>query len=441
MLDEGLHAVPLDLAWVGLLEAKLDGRDAPLGRDPTGQLCLLVEGVGRHALALEMAAPLETAAAQQTFSLRLPRGGAGRLRLVVPGDVELRSGAAVADRQLDRAAGVTRFELLPPAGDAVLVLSLNSHAQRREEAVLARSVLIDEVAAGCEKLHVAVTLSILYRAVDHFRFAVPDGFEITDISSPLLARWDIQAEGGRKIANVRLREQTNDAVIVRVEAIRPCAAGDAWKLPQFEPLDVVGHVAVVGVLLEQPLKIESLRAEGLIPVDVSVVAQAMPELAREPAEAPLVPVAAYYAPQGRFGLSGRFVMPAAEMAVASDVLLVVADGGLEARGRWVISPRVRKQFSFDFSLPAGWEIAAVAGPDGRPLPFERYGRRRRPAASTCRLPGRSRPASNIAPRFAPCGRRPAGWPIGSRSTSSCPSFPSSGRCATRGPWPSRAATT
>ena len=179
--------------------------------------------------------------------------------------------------RLDRAAGVTRFELLPTVGDAALVLSLNSHAQRREEAVLARSVLIDEVAAGCEKLHVAVSLSILYRAVDRFRFVVPDGFEITNIPSPLLARWDIQVEGGRKIANVRLREQTNDPVIVRVEAIRAGSPTDAWKLPQFEPLDVVGHAAVVGVLLEQPLKIESLQAERLIPIDASVLAQAMPE--------------------------------------------------------------------------------------------------------------------------------------------------------------------
>ena len=40
----------------------------------------------------------------------------------------------------------------------------------------------------------------------------------------------------------------------------------------------------------------------------------MPEAVRAPTEAPLVPAAAYYAPQGRFGLSGRFVMPAAEMA-------------------------------------------------------------------------------------------------------------------------------
>ena len=131
MLEKGLQAVPLDLGGVGLLSAKLDGRDAPIGRAPGGRLSLLVEGVGRHALVLEMAAPLETTAAQQMLFFRLPRAAAGRLRLAVPGDVEIRSGADVAGRELDRAAGVTRFELLPTAGDATLVMSLNSHLQRQ----------------------------------------------------------------------------------------------------------------------------------------------------------------------------------------------------------------------------------------------------------------------------------------------------------------------
>ena len=140
--------MPLDLGGVGLLAAKLDERDAPIGRARPEALSLLVEGVGRHALVLEMVAPLETTAAQQMLSFRLPRAAAGRLRLTVPGDVEIRSGPDVAGRVVDHAAGVTRFELLPTAGDATLVMSLNSHLQRREQAVIARSVLVDEVTAG-----------------------------------------------------------------------------------------------------------------------------------------------------------------------------------------------------------------------------------------------------------------------------------------------------
>ena len=45
-----------------------------------------------------MVAPLETTSAQQMLNFRLPRAAAGRLRLTVPGDVEIRSGADVAAR-------------------------------------------------------------------------------------------------------------------------------------------------------------------------------------------------------------------------------------------------------------------------------------------------------------------------------------------------------
>ena len=84
-----------------------------------------------------MVAPLETTAAQQVLNFRWPRSPVGRLRLTVPGDVEIKSGADVAARRVDEAARVTRFELLPRAGDATILMSLNSHLQRREQAVAA----------------------------------------------------------------------------------------------------------------------------------------------------------------------------------------------------------------------------------------------------------------------------------------------------------------
>ena len=46
VLDEGLQAVPVDLAWVGLLEAKLDGRDAPLGATRPGGFVFSSKGSG-----------------------------------------------------------------------------------------------------------------------------------------------------------------------------------------------------------------------------------------------------------------------------------------------------------------------------------------------------------------------------------------------------------
>ena len=145
-------------------------------------------------------------------------------------------------------------------------MSLNSHLQRREQAVASRCVVFDELTEAYEKLHATVTFWVLHRAVDRFRFVVPDGFEITEINSPLLARWDIESEGGRKIANVRLREQTTDTVVLSVAAVKTPSRLKAWQLPRLELLDVVGQVTVLGLLVESELKTESLSPKDLIPV-------------------------------------------------------------------------------------------------------------------------------------------------------------------------------
>ena len=88
---------------------------------------LFVEGKGRHELQLEMVAPLTATAAKQILQYRLPRPAAAKMQLTVPGDVEIKSGAAVISRTVENvgqvsnlsveASGVkakqTRFELLP----------------------------------------------------------------------------------------------------------------------------------------------------------------------------------------------------------------------------------------------------------------------------------------------------------------------------------------
>ena len=231
---------------------------------------------------------------------------ATQLRLTAPGDVEIKEGADVVSRTVDDAAKVTRFELLPREGDTSLVMTLNSHLQRHQRAVVARSVLIDEVTQAYEKLHATVSLGILYRAVDRFSFAVPEGFEITEVGSPLLARWDVRQEGGRKLLNLRLREQTTETVVLKIAAIRTPSRLDAWRAPRLEPLDVVGSVTVLGLLVEDRLKAESLAPGGLIPIDTSVLSRSLPETVLE--GGPGSPASASWRPGTRhksdFALSG-----------------------------------------------------------------------------------------------------------------------------------------
>ena len=93
VLDDGLHALPLDFGGVGLLAAKLDEKPAAIGFAADGRLNLLVSGQGRHQLALDMVAPLEMNSAQQYLGFRVTNAAVGRWRLTVPGDVEIKSGA------------------------------------------------------------------------------------------------------------------------------------------------------------------------------------------------------------------------------------------------------------------------------------------------------------------------------------------------------------
>lgn len=393
VLVDGLHALALELSGVGLRRAALDGKGAAVGRGPDGRLALFVQGKGRHQLALEMIAPVETTAAQQVLSFRLPRPAAARLRLTVPGDVELKSGADVASRLVDEDAGLTRFELLPRQGDTTLLMTLNSRLQRQQRAVVARSVLLDEVTEAYERLHAAVSFGILHRAVDEFRLVVPGGFEVTEVSSPLLARWAVRPDGQRRILEVRLREQTVETVVLHLSAVKTSPRADPWTMPKLEPLDVVGQVAVVGLLVDERLKAESIAAEGLISIDTAVLRQALPATVfrAEPGAPPIRPVVAFYAPQAAFGLSARLVKPPAEFDVTTHVHLVVQDQGPHAQGAFRLTPRVEKLFGFEVSVPAGWRITALRTADEKPLAFERYG----PADKTSRV--RVRLAQGVAP--------------------------------------------
>ena len=98
--QDGLHAIPLPLNGVGLRKATLDGEPAAIGRPQTGApSALFVSGVGQHKLALEIVAPIEVAAPRQILRFQLPHAATGRMRLTVPGDVEVKSGATVLRRE------------------------------------------------------------------------------------------------------------------------------------------------------------------------------------------------------------------------------------------------------------------------------------------------------------------------------------------------------
>ena len=256
LLEPGLHAVSLELERVGLLAASLDDAAATLARSDDGQLLLFVEGEGRHSLRLEATTRIEASAAQQQVSFRVPTPAATQLRLTVPGNVEMRT--PVLSRAYDPAAEETRFELPVVRGEQTLAMSLNNRTTASQQVVEASSVVVDEVTLSAERLHAVLTMRVLRGAVDLFRFRLPAGLEVTEVSAPEVARWGVleAADGWPSMLEVQLHEPTTDTIsfAVTASAARPMLG--SWTMPRIEPLGVTSHTAVLGLLLDERLKAE-----------------------------------------------------------------------------------------------------------------------------------------------------------------------------------------
>ncbi len=381
VLEDGLFALPLELGGVGIRSATLDEKPAPLSRNERQQPIVLVQGKGLHKLELKLTAPLQTAAAQQTLHVTLPTVGATKLTLSVPGNVDIKGGAAAISRSYDMEGNRTVLELLPQRGSMAVVMSLNNRLLQDERVFVARSVIVDEVTQGYERIHATISYRVLHGAVEKLRLAVPAGFEVTRVESLLLARWEEKTEDGRQILELTLREPTSEQIVVNLTANRSPAApadwlanlGD-WKFPKLEPLETAGNVAVLGLLVEDRLKPERIATSGLVPIDSAALAGAIPAsvLKAEPGAPAVRQVISYYAPESQYELTARFVAPSAGLKVASNSLLVIGDSGLTLQGGFALTPQAESIYQLAFTVPANWQVTQVTAADGSPLPIERY---------------------------------------------------------------------
>ena len=415
LLEDGLFTIPLDIGGVGIRSATLDGKAAPLSRNDQGQVVLFVQGGGKHELTLALTAPLATSAATQTLQATLPVTSATKLDLTVPGNVEVRAGAPVINRSYDEPANTTKLELLPHRGPMAVVMSLNNKQLQDQRVILASSVLVAEVTQGYERLHATVSHRVLHGAVDKLRFALPAGFEVTQVNSPLLARWEVKKDAMPAVLEAILREPTTEPIVLQVTATRSPPALEKWSFPRLVPLDVTGQVAVVGLLVEDRFDPQRVVPTGLIPVDADTLAAAIPQsvFQAEPG-APIVRQAvSFYAPSGDYSLAAEFARPPVELRVASSGLLTLAEKQQRYSGTVVLIPQAEDLYEFSLNVPAPWQVTEVAKADGTPLAFERYETPALAAApATTRLiakiPGGVKAGQQLAIRFQAVAA-PAGW--------------------------------
>ena len=283
-----------------------------------------------------------------------------------------RSGADVLSRAIDAEKGVTRFQLLMRRGPQTLVMTLNNRQLLKDRVVVARSVLVDEVTQAYERLHATMSLAVLHGSVNQVRVRVPDGFDVNEVRTELLSKWNlVKAEGGQ-ILEVSLREATSAPVVLQISAARIPPKLDDWFLPDLKPLDVAGHVAVVGLLVEERLQPYAMESRSLIPLQTAYLTENLPEsVFRAEPGAPLIrPVVAYYAPQGEVDLKAKFRVRPSKLSVTTNSLLILSNTRQDLRGLFVVNSEVEKLFAFDFNVPIGWHLTNVYGKENQPLSFE-----------------------------------------------------------------------
>ncbi len=370
VLDDGLQLLRLPFSGVGIRRASIDESPAALARDEGGQVSLFVSGRGQHTLSLELIAVLQTTAAVQSLNIQIPTPASTQLQIVAPGNVEVKSGAAVAHREL--IDGATHLELSPPRGPLAIVMSLNNRAQQTRQVVVARGVIVDEVTQGYERLHARISMNVLHGETQEFRFGLPDGFEVNQVRSPLLAQWVVATEGEQRVLTTQLRQPESGTVSLDLALVKTTASLKDWQMPQLVPLDVASYVAVVGLVAEQRIDAKQITASGLIPIDNKTLTSSIPQSVFEadPGAPTIRPVVTYYAPQAEYSLKAQFVEPPAQHQVASNLMLTVADSQLALRAGFTVVPTAERLFELRIDVPAGWHVTAVTGGDQQPLPYE-----------------------------------------------------------------------
>ncbi len=374
VLGDGLHAVRLDFHGVGIRVATLDGSPARLAKGGAGETFLFVEDTGKHELVVELIMPVATDAAQQTLEFGVPTAPSSRIAFSVPGNVEVKSGASIVDRQLDEERQLTRFQIVPTSGVMSITMSLNNRKTREQNTVMARGVVVAEVTQAYERLHASMSMNVVNGATDELRFVVDDELEVDSVSCELLSRWEVERKGGKKQLVVKLRTPTTERVVVNVRMDRGRPEFIDWRFPRFEPLAVAGYTAVVGLVIEDRLRVSQFNPESLFTIDSEVLTGSTADsmFAFEPGAPRVQAVAAFYAPSADYGLSAQLKLPERGLTVNANSLFTVSDRGIQVAGGLSLTPENEKLFCFDLLVPPGWNLLWVREGGDSPLRFDRY---------------------------------------------------------------------
>ena len=390
LLKDQPQIVALPLQSLGLRTALLDGKPAVMaqqagqeqqarqeqqaGQEQASNIQCLMDGAGTKTLSLEMISAVQTDAAQQTIQFGVPIASSSNIQITVNGNVEIKSGARVIRRNYLADSNQTQFQIVPTKEMMTITMSLNNKQRRDQDTVLGRAVLISEVTAEAELLHASLAMDIVNGSRQSFEFRLDESLDVEAVTCQGLSRWEVETIDEQPHLVVTFQEPAIDRKVISVRMIRKSPGLTDWNFPTFQPRELAGYTAVIGIVAETRLQASNLSPQSMYAIDSELLNVAAPQslLNRQPGQAELQAITAYYAPQAGYALSSDFVLPEPELEVDANTLFTFSDAGVTAAGGITLQPMHQTLFNFEFVVPQDWDLQWVRDGVNAELQFERF---------------------------------------------------------------------
>jgi hypothetical protein len=279
----GWGSIPLLAQGASLISATLDGKPAPISlRD--GWYQLVTNRTGALDLALELALPITTDQGVSAFSMPLVAAGSSTLSLSLPSSGDLDVTVARARVLKDQVIGGRRLiEASFPSQDSLAVRwqrRTASDAAQQQPRVYASVQTLVGVGDGLLTAQVAIDNTILFAGVDTFRYDLPDGMTVLDVTGAGLREWTIDTKGDLV---VHLAFAAEDHARFNLTLERAIGEGSrAFDAPLLTPLGVERIKGFVGVTASGGLEVAAGDVQGAAPVDVRTLPADVLGMTRQP---------------------------------------------------------------------------------------------------------------------------------------------------------------
>ncbi len=356
---DGFVRVPMLSTRAALLDATIDGRDAPIAVD-NPFYTLVTDRKGAFDVQMRFAVPVDDDNGLQRLAFQIPAAGATTVELAVPSADPLAFDIpGGVPHQSSHSAGRSVLRTSIPATGTLTTTWRRAVAaeEAREPRVYADVHTLVTVGDGLVRARATIYETVLFAGVDTFQVRIPDGMTVLDVTGAGLSDWTL--DGG--VLTAKLGYAAEGAWSFAVSLERPLGADEALQAPIPIPIGVARVTGFVGVESRGNQEITSTGVTGAAAVDVRTLPASILGVTEQPV---------------LLGFKHLGASPEVPLAVKSyeevDVLVTLIDQAV-ANTRWTRDGRRLTSVQYEvrnnrrqylrLNLPEGAELwsAAVAG--------------------------------------------------------------------------------